>query len=69
MPFAMKLEGEECSECGDEELIYWTEDETESSMEAYMTCDSCGYEYSKEVMSKSNDTSDEAVREALRKKL
>lgn len=69
MPFAMHFEGEECSECGEEELIYWTEDETETTIEAYMTCDGCGYEYPKVFMNKSDDTSDAAVKEELRKRL
>ena len=69
MPFAMKFNGEECSYCGEEELIYWTKDETEKAIEAYMDCDACGHEYQKVVMSKSDDTSDEAVQDALRKRL
>lgn len=69
MPFATLLEGEECAKCGEEELIYWTEDETEKVIEAYMTCDACGYEYPKQIMKKSEDTSDEAVKAELKKML
>lgn len=69
MPLATKFEGETCSQCGSEDLVYWTKDETESTLEAYMDCRNCGREYSKVFMDKSEDTSDEAVREALRKRL
>lgn len=47
MVFSQKIEGETCKECGEEELYYWTEDETEETVEAYMNCDNCGREYSK----------------------
>lgn len=65
MPLAMSLEGETCKHCGEEELIYWTKDETESVIEAKMDCKGCGYEYPKIVIQKSEDTSDSAVRERL----
>lgn len=69
MPLAWGLDGEACSECGEEELVYWTKDETESTIEAYMNCDSCGFEYPKLFISKSEDTSDAAIRERLVRRL
>lgn len=69
MNFATQFNGETCSKCGEEELIYWTEDETEEVIEVYMNCNACGYEYPKQIIRKENDTSDKAVKETLRKLL
>lgn len=49
----------EC-ECGTE-LIWWTEDETEDTMEVYVDCRECGAYFPKEFVSKSEDTSDAAL--------
>lgn len=68
MPLAMNLEGEVCRECGEEELYWWVKDETESIVEVYMNCDrddGCGFEYSKLVVNKSEDTSDSALKKQL----
>jgi len=69
MMFAQKLQNQACNHCGDEELIWWTEDETETTVELYMTCDSCGYEYPKKFVKKSDDTSDPAMKERLKSML
>lgn len=66
MVFAMKLQDESCPNCGEEELIWWSEDETESVMEVYMNCDSCGREFPKIIVNKSEDTSDSAMKDRLR---
>lgn len=65
MPLAKRLSGEACGACGEEELVYWTEDETESTVEAYMDCEHCRLQYSKVVIPRSEETSDAAVRERL----
>jgi len=44
-----------CDECGEEEVTYYTKDETETIDEVYVQCRGCGYEYPKRVVKKSND--------------
>ena len=65
MHFAMSLDGENCASCGEEDLVYWIEDETEDTIEAYMNCRGCRREYPTLFISKDKDTSDAAVRERL----
>jgi len=65
MPFAQTLTDTECVDCG-EEPEWWSEDETEDSMEVYVTCYECGYEYPKRFVSKDDDTSHSALEEIAR---
>jgi DNA-directed RNA polymerase subunit M/transcription elongation factor TFIIS len=55
MPMSMKLP-EPCAKCGSEEIFWWSEDETESVDEVYVTCDGCGHEFPKRYVDKSEDT-------------
>lgn len=68
MPMAFGLD-EECRECGKEELVWWSKDETERHMEVYMQCRGCGYDYPKQVVSKEDDTSDSALKQEVLKLL
>jgi len=63
MPFAQKLDVE--CDCG-ESPSWWSEDETEDTIEVYVTCYECGHEYPKKFVSKSEDTSADALREIAR---
>lgn len=58
---AQKLNGATCSGCGEEELVYWTKDETETIDEVYVDCDGCGKEYPKRVVKKTDDTPREEI--------
>lgn len=71
MPIAFNLEGETCPHCGEEELYWYSKDETESVVEVYLNCDyddGCGYEFPKLVVNKSEDTSDAALKDRLRER-
>jgi len=69
MPMAMKLEDAQCPHCGEEELYWYSKDETETVYELYLNCDyerGCGYEFPKLIVNKSEDTSDGAFEKRLR---
>lgn len=61
MNTAFTLPDVSCSECGEEELVYWTKDETETIDEVYVDCRGCGYEYPKRVVKKTDDTPREEI--------
>lgn len=63
---AYPLEGTVCEGCGEEELVWWSEDETEDTMEVLVQCSSCNYNPGKRFISKKNDTSQEALEEVAR---
>lgn len=65
MYFVQRLD-DPCPNCGEHALIWWQKNETEDMLEAYMTCEECGYEFPKIAMSK-HDTSDEYILEKLRR--
>lgn len=62
-----KLEGK-CPKCSDEELYWWKKDETESIIEAYLNCDSCGKGFNKIIVDKDEDTSDKAIKKKLKQR-
>ena len=68
MNLASKLKRFRCPKCNEEELYFWTKDETERHIEAYMNCDSCGNEFGKVVIQKSEDTSRKDVNQKLKKR-
>lgn len=61
MHISYNLEGETCDSCGAEEIVWWEEDETESTMEVYVDCRSCGKNFPKRFVNKSEDTSHDAL--------
>lgn len=61
MHTAFNLTGATCSDCGEEELVYWTKDETETTDEVYVDCRGCGREYPKRVVKKTDDTPREEI--------
>lgn len=68
MPLASQLDGEACPECGEEDLVWWREDETETVCEVYMTCRGCGFEYPKLVVQKAEDTTRSTLIERLKER-
>lgn len=66
---ARRLKGEKCTECGEDELIWWIKEETEKIIELYMNCRNCEHEYPKQVVSKTEDTSNKALTQKLKQKL
>ena len=65
MPYTSALNGVTCS-CG-ETPYWWWEDETEDTVEVYVTCsDGCGREFAKRFVNKANDTSDAALADVAR---
>jgi len=65
MPMAFTLDEAPCVDCG-EDPVWWSEDETESTMEVYVTCRACGREYPKRFVSKTDDTSTSALKDIAR---
>lgn len=61
MHTAFNLNGATCSHCAEEELVYWTKDETETVDEVYVDCSGCGHEYPKRVVKKADDTAREEI--------
>lgn len=64
---SVKLGGETCKGCGEEEIIWWVEDETEDTVEVYVECAECRKGYGKRFVNKENDTTDSALEELARK--
>lgn len=65
--FVSSLEGL-CPKCGEDDLVWWSEDETERTVEAYMNCENCGTEFGKVFVSKEEDTSSEALKKKLKER-
>ncbi|UTF56023.1 hypothetical protein [Natronosalvus rutilus] len=61
MNVAYTLTDATCSGCDEEELVYWTEDETETTDEVYVDCRGCGKEYPKRFVKKTDDTPREEI--------
>lgn len=66
MPAAMSLPDASCRECGQAQLVWWREDETEDTLEVYVSCAGCGFEYPKRFVSKSDDTSRDRLEQVAR---
>lgn len=64
---AFSFEGR-CPKCNKEELVWWSKDETENTIEAYLNCENCGREFSKVVVSKDKNTTDKALKKKLRER-
>lgn len=58
---AMGLSDESCPQCGEEELIWWSKDETETIDEVKVDCTACGHNVPKRVVKKSDDTPREQI--------
>lgn len=54
--FVTCMSGVCCPSCGEEELVYWTKDETEKYDEVLVDCDACGHNVPKRVVKKSDST-------------
>jgi|GEM_PF-5883127 len=60
MPMAWGLD-ESCPDCGEDELIWWTKDETERVDEVKVDCTACGMAFPKEIVEKTDDTPREEI--------
>lgn len=63
MHLTRSLDGVACSHCGEESVRWWHKEKTETTLEVLATCDGCGFEYPKRFVDRSNDTSDDRLRE------
>jgi hypothetical protein len=63
-----EIDGESCRGCGNESLYWWSEDETEDTMEVYVDCwtDSCTHSHGKRFVNKSKDTTQSALEAVAR---
>lgn len=68
MSIPFPLENEECPVCGAEELHWWSKDESETVIEVYMNCLECETNFPKVIVEKFNDTSESALKSALKEK-
>jgi len=66
MPVAMSLTNATCRACGQDTLVWWYNDETETTIEVYVDCSSCRREYPKQLVDKREDTTRAALEEVVR---
>jgi Zn ribbon nucleic-acid-binding protein len=64
---AYTLEGAFCPQCNEQELVWWSENETETTTELYLVCDGCNREFPK-MYAEAGATSYAEYQEQLRER-